>query len=143
MKTIRLFCTALALTLIGPPAVSAADANRATINAILVIASNERGPTDQKLAPYEANLKRTLRYESFRFAGEGSASVSAGGTAVVSLPNNNRLEVQAERSDGRGVRLKVRYGGTDVMIPPGKTVILAGRPAGKSGEISAVIVTAE
>lgn len=143
MNTIRLCFTLIVLALAGSIAVSAAEANRATINAILVIASNERGATDPKLAPYEANLKRTLRYESFRFAGEGSASVAAGGSAVVSLPNNNRLEVQAERSEGRGVRLKVRYGGTDVVIPPGKTVILAGRPAGKSGEVSAVIVTAE
>jgi hypothetical protein len=143
MNTIRLILTAAVLALFGLPAISAADANRATIHAILVIASNERGPTDPKLAPYEANLKRTLRYESFRFAGEGSAAVAPGGTAVVTLPNNNRLEVQAERGDGRGARVKVRYGGTDVAIPSGKTVILAGRPAGQAGEISAVIVTAE
>jgi hypothetical protein len=143
MNTIRLTLTAVVLALFGLPALCAADANRATIHAILVIASNERGPADPQLAPYESNLKRTLRYESFRFAGEGSAAVAPGGTAVVTLPNNNRLEVQAERGDGRGTRLKVRYGGTDVAIPPGKTVILAGRPAGKAGEISAVIVTAE
>lgn len=143
MKTTRLLFTLVALFTLAPRLVYAADASRTTVTAILVIASNERGPSDRELAPYEANLKRTLRYESFRFAGEASAAVAPGGTAVVSLPNNNRLDLQAEKGDGRGVRVKVRYGGTDVIIPPGKTVILAGRPAGKAGEISAVIVTAE
>ena len=143
MRTICLLSTLLALAIAAPGALFAVDGNRTTITAILVIASNERGPTDRQLAPYEANLKRTLRYESFRFVGESSATVTAGGTAQLALPNNTRLQLEAEKSDGRGVRVKVRYGGTDVVIPSGKTVILAGRPAGKAGEVSAVIVTAE
>jgi len=141
----RIFAPALALLLlIGiPHAGLAADANQATISAILVIASNERGPSDPRLAAYEANLKRTLRFESFRYIGAGSATVAVGGTGAVNLPNNNRLALQAEATDGGPVRMKVSYGSTNVVIPPGKTVILAGRPAGKPGEVSAVIVTAE
>jgi hypothetical protein len=141
MRLIKLVYTLL-LVAIAAPSAMAADANRTSITAILVIASNERGATDPRLAPYEANLKRTLRYESFRFGGEGSASVAGGATASISLPNNNRLDLEAEKSDGRGVRVRVHYGSTDVVIPPGKTVIVAGRPSGPNGEISAVIVTA-
>jgi len=120
----------------------AADATRATIHAILVVASNERRAADPKLAPYEDNLKRTLRYESYRYVGEDSASVASGGTARVVLPGNNRLDLEAEKSDGRGLRVKVHFGSTDVVIPAGKTVVLVGRPAGEKGEVSAVIVTA-
>ena len=138
MRIIHLIFTLLVVAFTAHPA-SAADTTRVT--AILVIASNERGPSDPRLAPYEANLKRTLRYESFRFAGEGSATVVAGGSATLSLPNNNRLSLQAEKGDGPGVRVKVSYGSTDVVIPPGKTVIIAGRPA-PGGQISAVIVMA-
>jgi hypothetical protein len=140
MRIIKLVLTVLLVAFVADPA-GAADSGRATITAILVIASNERGPADPRLGPYEANLKRTLRYESFRFAGEGSGTVTAGGSGTISLPNNNGLSLQGEKSDGPGIRVKVRYGSTDVTIPPGKTVIIAGRPA-PGGEISAVIVTA-
>ena len=119
----------------------AAEAGRASVHAILVTASNERRAADPKLAPYEENLKRTLRYESYRYAGEGSAAVASGGTARVSLPGNNRLDLEAENGDGRGIRVKVHFGTTDVVIPAGKTVVLVGRAAGEKGEVSAVIVT--
>ncbi len=141
MRIIKLLLPLL-LVAIAPGRTLAAEGSRATVTAILVIASNEPGRTDPRLAPYEANLKRTLRYESFRFVGDGQATVAAGGTTAISLPNNNRLALQGEKAEGPGLRVRVRYGSTDVVIPPGKTVIIAGRPAGASGEISAVIVTA-
>jgi hypothetical protein len=134
MRIMKLVLTLFLVAIVARP-VSAAD--RATITAILVIASNERGPSDPRLKPYEANLKRNLRYESFRFAGEGSATVAAGGTATISLPNNNRLSLSADNAG----RVKVSYGSTDVAIPPGKTVVIAGRETSK-GEISAVILIA-
>jgi hypothetical protein len=143
MRIFPLVITAFLLSGAASRPALAADSGRTTLNAILVIASSERGPSDRRLAAYEANLKRTLRFESFRYVGAGSATVAAGGTGSIALPGNNRLELQADKSDGRPMRVTVRYGNTDVVIPPGKTVILAGRPTGKEGEVSAVIVTAD
>ena len=136
MRTIKLALILLVAFGASLPATFAAD-GRATISAILVIASNEPGRSDPKLAPYEANLKRTLRYESFRFVDERSATVPPGGKATLNLPSNNRLELEA---DGNG-RVKVSSGSTSVAIPPGQTVVLAGRSAGNKGEIFAVIVS--
>jgi hypothetical protein len=136
MRTIKLALILLVALGASLPSIFAAD-GRATISAILVIASNERGAPDPRLARYEANLKRTLRYESFRYVGESSASVSAGGRATLTLPNNNRYDLEA---DGSG-RVKVSSGSTSVAIPPGQTVVLAGRSAGDKGEIFAVIVS--
>lgn len=135
----RLIPLTLLIAFFATSALPAAESGHASVSAILVIASNQRGPSDPRLAPYEANLKRTLRFESFRLAGEGSAAVAAGAKATLALPNNNRLQLEGE-SDGRGVRVKVSYGSTNVAIPPGGTVVIAGRPAGGNGEISAVIV---
>jgi hypothetical protein len=136
MRTIKLALILLVAFGASLPSIFAAD-GRATISAILVIASNEAGRSDPKLAPYEANLKRTLRYESFRFVDERSATVATGGKATLNLPSNNRLELEA---DGNG-RVKVSSGSTSVAIPPGQTVVLAGRSAGNKGEIFAVIVS--
>jgi len=45
----------------------------------MIVASNAKGGTDPKLAPYEANLKRILRFESYSSVAEGSAAVAPGG----------------------------------------------------------------
>src|SRR5581483_6435949 len=108
-----------------------------SIHAILVIASNEHGRSDPRLAPYEPTLKRVLRYESYRTVGEGSASVAGNGTATISLAGGNRVELVGENG-----AVKVRRGGTDVPVAAGRPVVLLGGAAGGRGEVYAIIVTA-
>lgn len=144
MKTIR-FVLPLFLLLLAAPFTRAADG--ASVHAILITASNEKGDTDRRLAQYEPTLKRILRFESFRFVGEGSADLPAAGEGSISLGRGHRLELEAEESGRRGVRVKVRWiaGGTRVMdtglsLQPGVPAVLGGPETGKSGEVFAILV---
>ncbi len=84
-------------------------ADNATVRAILINATNLKREADPKLAPYEAELQRNLPLSSFRYVGEGAAAISAGGRATVTLAGGHRLELEGERSGGRGIRLKVQW----------------------------------
>jgi hypothetical protein len=136
MRIIHLLLVAVTAAFFAAPAAHAA-AGGASVHAILVIASNAPGASDPRLAPYEANLRSSLGRQSFRLVGEGSSSVAAGGTATLSLPNGHNLQLT-----GEGGRVKVHFGSTDVVLSPGRTVVLAGRRAGEKGEVFAVIVMA-
>ena len=139
MKTIR--CLIAAALLAALPAVLFAASGGATsVRAIMIVASNEKGGTDPKLAPYEANLKRILRFESYRAVAEGSASVAAGGDATVALTRGHRIEL---KSEGGAVRATWFDGSRKVIaltLPPGKPSILGGPPWGDKGEVCAVII---
>lgn len=143
MKTIRLI---LPLFLLCGAALLARAADGARIHAILITASNSPGETDRRLAAYEPTLKRILRFESFRFVGEGSTSLPSPGTGNISLGRGHRLELESE-GGGRGLRVKVRWmsGGSSVMdtglsLRPGVPAVLGGPESGKEGEVFAVLV---
>jgi len=137
MRTIRLVTLALLAALLAAPRPAAAAEGRASVHAIVVIASKQKGPSDPRLAPYEDNLRSSLGRESFRFVGDGSATVSAGGSAQLSLPGGHELELTLE-----GGRVRVHSGRTVVHVPIGGTVVLAGRSAGGNGDVYATIVQA-
>lgn len=144
---LKLLC--LAALLVVPRAVlAAADGGRANVRAILVLASNQKGASDARLSAYEPTLRRILRFESYKLAGEGSAAL-AGGKASVSLGHGHSLELEPEKGDGRGVRLKVNWldGGrslinTGLVLRPGVPAVLGGPSSGKEGEVWAVILVA-
>ncbi len=137
MRIVHPLLILLFAAFLAVPHLARAAGAQVSVHAILVIASNERGQTDSRLAPYEANLKSSLGRESFRFVGENTASVAGGGSTTLSLPNGHNLQLSGENG-----RVKVHSGGTDVVLSPGKTVVLAGRRAGQKGEVYAVIVMA-
>src|SRR6476659_10177383 len=96
MRTIKLILTVVLAALAVPAALQAAAprgpegrgaaGQAATVNAILIVASKQPGRTDPRLAAYEGILRDNLRFESFRYVGEGSATVPAGGRGSISLP---------------------------------------------------------
>ena len=127
----------------------AAERGGATVRAILVVASNQAAKSDPRLAPYEPTLRRILRFESYRIVGEGSAGLAASGSATVSLGQGHALELQAEKSDGDGVHVRVRWneGGrtllnTGLVLRPRLPTVLGGPSAGKEGEVMAIILVA-
>lgn len=130
------FALLVGTLMLSRPAHAAAGAT--SVHAILVIASNEKGGSDPKLAPYEPTLRRVLRFESYRAVGEGSASVSGGGTASISLASGNRVDLQSDAGGG----VKVMRGGQAIPLSPGKPVVVLGGAAGGKGDAYAIIVTA-
>jgi hypothetical protein len=149
MKTLLTFLTLLAF--VTPSFVLRADDGQksANLRAILVSASPKGGETDRRLAPYEATLRRILRFESFRHLGEGRATLAFPGEASLSLGQGHSLALESENAKG-GLRVQVSWteGGrslmrTGLVLRPGVPAVLGGPPQGKDGEVLAVIVIAE
>ena len=144
MKLLRPFLL-LAVLAALVPAASAAD--RASVQGILLTASNEKGESDRRLAAYEPTLRRILRFQSYRFVGQGSTSVAVPGDGGLALGQGHRLEIEAEQSDGRSVHVKVRWTGegrtlmsTGLVLRPGVPAVLGGPSTGRDDEVYAVIV---
>lgn len=120
-----------------------------TVRGILVAASAESGPTDERLKPFESTLRRILRFESFRFLGEGRSGVAVPGEARLLLGQNQRLDLRTEPSDDGRLRLQVDWlqAGrslmqTGLVLRPGVPAVLGGPPRA-DGEVFAVIVIAQ
>ena len=143
MKTNRLILALLLLAAVSGLAPTAARAaGGVTVRGILISASNEKGESDGRLAAYVPNLKRILRFESFQFLGEDSASIGVPGNGELSLGNGHSVELATESSDGKTVLLKVRWSAGvrhEYVLQRGGTTVLAGPSTGK-GEMIAVIL---
>jgi len=138
MTTIRFII--LAALFAAVPALLSAAGGATSVRAIMIVASNEKGGSDPKLAPYEANLRRILRFESYRAVAEGSAAVPSGGEASVTLTRGHRIEL---KSEGGAIRATWFDGNRKVIalsLPPGKPSVLGGPPWGDKGEVCAVIL---
>lgn len=144
MKTIRL---TLLLAVLGGLALAARAADRASLQGILISASNESGQTDRRLAAYEPTLRKILRFESYKHLGADSASLDVPATGTLSLGNGHELVVTTESSDGKSIHVKVRWnaGGRTLMntgltLRPGVPAVLGGPSTGNKGEVYAVIL---
>ena len=138
---------ALLLACVGPA--MAQRGGDTSVRGILVAASSQSGTTDERLRPFEATLRRILRFESFRFLGEGRAALPAAGKTTVLLGQNHRLELQGEETSNNQVRVQVSWlqGNqslmrTGLVLRPGVPAVLGG-PARGDGEVFAVIVVAQ
>lgn len=144
MKTIRL---TLLFAVLSGLTLAARAADRASLQAILISASNEPGQTDRRLAPYEPTLRKILRFESYRHLGDDSTSLDIPAQGSLSLGNGHELEVATEKTDGRSIHVKVRWtaGGrtlmnTGLVLRPGVPAVLGGPSTGNKGEVYAVIL---
>ncbi len=143
MNTLRIALVLFALSAVAP-VVRAAD--EARIRAILVTASNEKGQSDRRLAAFEPTLRRILRFESYRYVGEGSVSLAVPGKGPVSLGDGHRLDLDAESAGAGGIRVNVRWSDegrvlmqSGLSLRPGVPAVLGG-PRKGDGEVYAVIV---
>ena len=139
MKIIHLIL--LLASLIGPSSLTRA-AESVTMKGILISASNESGESDRRLAAYVPNLRRILRFESFHYLGEDSASLAVPSSGELSVGDGQRVTLTAESADGKTVLLKVRWGSVrhEYVLQRGGTTVLGGSSTGKKGEVYAVIL---
>ena len=124
-----------------------AAADGATVQAILINASNEKTAADPRLAAYEAELQRMVPESSFRFIAQGTAAVTGSGHATISLGSGHRIEL--DRDKGGGLRLKIQWmNGTKLVLggtfnaQPGVPIMLGNRPSGE-GAVPIVLVIAK
>lgn len=144
MKTIRLL---LPLLFVVGFYATAHAAEHASVQAILITASNEPGKTDPRLARHEPTLRRILRFESYHFIGQGSTQLAVPGEGRINLGQGQHLEITADEVS-RGLRLRVTWkqGGRTLMetglsLHAGVPAVLGGPATGKNDEVYAVIVT--
>ena len=143
----RLILSLVLLAFAASLAPSTRAAERASIQGILISASNEKGQTDHRLASYEPTLRRILRFESYRFLGDDNTSVGVAEKGHLSLGEGHELEIETESSDGKTVHLRVRWlkGGralmnTGLTLRPGVPAVLGGPSTGNKSEVYAVIL---
>ncbi len=146
MKTIRLTFLGL-LTLIAGFAANARAAEHVSVQGILISASNDHGASDRRLAQYEPTLRRLLRFESYKFLGDDSASVSGAEKGHLSLGEGHELEITPEAGGGGGVKLRVHWskGGrtlmnTGLLLRPGVPAVIGGPSTGNKNEVYAIIL---
>ena len=147
MKTTQLILASFLLAFAGSFTSLARAAERASIQGILISASNDRGESDRRLAPYEPTLRRILRFESYRFLGDDKTSLGAAEKGHLSLGEGHELEIETESADGRSVRLRVHWiknghmlMNTGLVLHPGVPAVLGGPSTGHKGEVYAVIL---
>lgn len=145
MRIIPTYLALVFATGVMPLAGQAAEG--ASVQALLISASNQKGGSDARLAAYETTLRRNLPFNTFRLDGEGTAAISAGKSASLALGRGHKLELQSEGGGG-GIRLKVQWlNGTKVVmnttltLQPGVPAVL-GRRGGDEGEVPVVLVIA-
>ena len=145
MKRLALLLCGLALLCPTLPARDAAAA--ATVQAILISASNRPGGVDPRLAAYAGELRRNLPFTTFRHAGEGTARLSGGRTSLP-LSNGHRLELEGGQGGRGGIQLKVQWlqGSRVVMtttlnLQPGVPAVL-GRRGDDDRETPVILIIA-
>lgn len=133
---LMIYLTLTCLLLASPNTSFGADGGT-SVRAIAFVASNDSGPTDRKLAPYEAILRSNLRFESFRYAGENSTSVPPGGATTLSLPNGGSVRLECDKSGS----VKVHRGETVVTVSPGHPAVFMSGRGGKGGAPGVIVMT--
>src|SRR4051812_9037053 len=140
----------LALLLSTPHRASAADSGHTRVRALLVIASGKKGESDARLSAYEPTLRRMLRFDSYRLAGEGSVNLTSAGENTVNLGRGHSLAFENQKTDKGGIRLQISWEesgrmlmNTGVSPQPGVPMVLGGPSTGTAGEVWAVIVIAD
>lgn len=145
--TLVIFSFLLLALAVLPSGVQAAES--ATLHGILISASNATRDTDRRLAPYEPTLRRILRFSSYHFLGDDRTTLTAGKTDELLLGDGNELQIETEKSDDKGVHVRVRWmqAGrtlmkTGLLLPPGAPAVLGGPVSDKKGEVYAIILIA-
>ena len=132
----------LTIVLCAPPVLAG---GLVTVQATLILASNEGAPQDPRLEFVEYRLRRIFGFEYYRHLGEASVSVPVGGSTTLALGDGNSLFLDLASDEGK-IRAHVRWmRGQDRVLEtvlrakPGVPSILGGVPQGK-GTLIVVLV---
>ncbi len=129
-------------------AVSKSAAQQTSVNATLIFASSNGQSIDPALRAFEGNLKRLFKYSSYKLQGRSSANLSVPGKSTISLGSGHKVELNAQPSDGKKIRLSVKWSDSRRMLfnttinqDRGKPLILGGPSApSQNGNLILVLV---
>jgi hypothetical protein len=118
--------------------VSAAAADNARVEVILVRAGNGEAGVDAALRPYASTLQRLFRFQRYEMVSRKSMRLSLPGDGSVSLSGGQELTVSAA-SSGSGIKADIdwtrgskRLLHTRIQLRPGSPAVLGG-PRSESG----------
>ncbi|MEO6246275.1 MAG: hypothetical protein ABIQ12_12650 [Opitutaceae bacterium] len=147
--TLTLALAPAALPLVAPAAnapKAAKGAKVSSVHAILINASNTHGGVDRKLAAYEADLRRNLPFDTFRYATEGTVALPNKGRSTITFAGNHRLELEDDPSEGLSLKVFWMNGSevvirTTLTLNPGVPAVLIRRGA-SDGDVPVVLLMA-
>lgn len=144
MKTLRTLCSLLLFA--AGLGLTAATARATTVNAILITAGNDGGQSDPRLAPYEATLRRVLRFNTYAFQGSDATRVVEGSQTTLMIGQGHELVVEGGAAP---YSIRIRWSNRDrtlmntgLTLRPGVPAVLGGPGTGRAGEVYAVILVA-
>ncbi len=149
MKTRNLLYIATLFALSFQFVATEATAQNANVSATLIFASSQGDRIDPALKAYEGNLKRLFKYSSYTLQGRSNAALNVPGEATINLGGGHKVELRAQPSDGRKIRLSVRWTNARRMLfdttinqDRGKPLILGGPSApSQNGNLILVLLT--
>ncbi len=125
-----------------------ASAQQTKVDATLIFASSQGESIDPALKAYEGNLKRLFKYSSYKLQGRSSANLGIPGKSTINLGSGHKVELSAQPSDGKKIRLSVKWSDSRRMLfnttinqDRGKPLILGGPSApSQNGNLILVLV---
>ncbi len=94
-----------------------AAAKPVSVEAMLILASNEPTSLDQRLEYVEYKLRRIFGFEYYRYYGEGTAILEVPGQTTLDLGHGFTLEFNATDGEDGKIRANVRWlRGQDVVL---------------------------
>ena len=91
-------------------------AEPATIQATMILASNDPAPLDSRLDKVEYKLRRIFGFEYYRHYGEGSALLNLPGQSTIDLGHGFRLSISATGSKDGKIRTTVQWFRGDELV---------------------------
>ena len=136
-KRLSLAVIGLLLTL----SVAAKAQGGATVEAMLIRASNGSAPLDYRLDRVVPKLRKIFQFQSYELISLSSVGLTAPGQTSIALGKGHSIDIVARREGGK-MKAEVRWiqGGktllsTGVTLAPNQPVILGGVPDGSGGTL--------
>ncbi|MEZ5277013.1 MAG: hypothetical protein R3F07_11585 [Opitutaceae bacterium] len=146
MKTPNILAGLAALFFVFAVAPSPATAAESvSIKGILILASNDAGPTDSSLSKVEPTLRRLFKFEGYRQVGRTSTRVDVPGKGQLTF-GGDVLAIETTGDGGGTVRARVTWRrgdqtviNTTVRMKPGVPTLLGG-PSARGGKGNLIVI---
>ena len=144
---IRYFCYVCLLLLGLSGFVRSGFAEEAVnLKGVMILATNDDGPSDKSIHAYETQLKRLFKFKHYQRIGNGDSRVNLPGETRMELDNQHSLEVKASVTQRGHYRLLIDWHKNNQLLL--KTTLIAkkgvptllGGPRYQGGNLIVVIV---